>query len=126
MKRSYFGFALVLTLLALGLLGSTALGRIHTPLAQAAAEAAGEAEAGNLPAARELIRQVEVKWNAHRVLRQALIDHRTLDAVDSLLAELEAHDALGRTGSFAAGCRKLAQALENVAQDQALTWENLL
>ena len=126
MKRSYFGFALVLTLLALGLLGSTALGRIHTPLAQTAAEAAGEAEAGNLPAARELIRQVEVKWNAHRVLRQALIDHRTLDAVDSLLAELEAHDALGRTGPFAAGCRKLAQALENVAQDQALTWENLL
>ena len=126
MKRSYIGFALVLTLLILGLLGSTALSRIHIPLAQTAAQAAGEAETGNLPAARELVRQVRAQWDAHGTVRRALMDHRTLDQVESLLAELEAHDARAQPGSFAAACRKLAQALENVARDHALTWENLL
>ena len=126
MKRSYFGFALVIALLVLGLLGSTVLSSLHTPLARTASRAAREAEAGNLPAARALIRRVSDGWHTHSTLRQTLMDRRSLDQVDTLLAELEAYGNLEENALFAAACRRLAQALENAARDQELSWENLL
>lgn len=117
MRRCWLGGGLLVLLLILGLLCSRWSVRFFTDAAQEITLAA-EAETDR---AREIIRQVQDRWQRRRGVHSALLDHAPMEEVDTLFALLEEEDE-----NFRENCIRLSRLLRQLADSQRLTLENLL
>ena len=121
MKRCWLGAGLLLLMLVLGLFFSSLLGRFGRELSREAARAGALAEE-NRAEAVEILEAMERKWQRNRPWLAVLWDHRAIREADTLFALL--------TGSpegdtFRENVLRLAQTLQDLADAQKPSWENI-
>lgn len=126
MKRSWFGFFLLLALLTAALLCSQAMVRIHGENAALLEKAAGLAMEGDWAGAAFLTAQARGIWDKWTLLRTALADHNPVEEIDGLFAALEVYGRAREKVAFAAACRETAKKIQAMGDAHSLKPENLL
>lgn len=126
MKRSWFGFSLLLVLLALALVVTWIMGEIHRPVSQNLREAADFALAGDWNGADAATGRAKQQWQHWANVRLCFADHTPVEEIDSLFGSLEAYEAEKETADFAAACLQLMEKVDAVSQAHGLTLWNLL
>ena len=126
MKRGWIGVALLLLLLATGLLVTWHMGRTHREISRELELAADFALAGNWEEAREEAEDAFEDWQEDWHFSAAFADHEPMEEIDALFAQLEAYAATRDGVAFAAVCRQLSQQVEAMGDAHGLNWWNLL
>ena len=125
MKRSWFGFFLLLILLASGLLVTRLMDRIHAPIARDLVTAGEYALSGDWASAEELARQAEAVWEQQEKLRACFADHGPMEEIDGCFAQLEIYCRMKEETAFAAACGDTARKVNAMGEAHGLKWENL-
>lgn len=125
MKRGWIGFALLLVLLAGGLLSSRYMIRQHSPLARELESAQEYALAGDWETAEQLLNRIAADWTRGWKAAALFADHGPMEEIDGKLARLETYCAQRSALPFAAACAELGRLMEAVADAHRLSWENL-
>lgn len=126
MKHFWLGVGILAALLALGLWTQTGMDRVHLETAHSLQQASEESLQGDPSRGRALANAARERWQAHWEQTAALVDHRLMDEIDGLFSQLQVYSRTDQTGRFAALCAQLASLLEVVAEENRLTWWNLL
>ena len=126
MRRQWIGVGLLLAVLILGIVLTTAFDRIHRPLADKLEAASQAALAEDWTQAERLIGEARGQWQRHRDFAAAVADHEPLEEMESWFAQLEVLAQLREADEFAAGCAHLAMLARAMADSQAITWWSLL
>lgn len=125
MKRSWIGFALLMILLALCVLVTVVMTRIHEPIQTNLLEAADFALNENWIQARHFFREAEARWTSREHFRACFADHNPVEEIDAAFAMLEIYCAAEENLAFAGGCRDLAEKIAAVGEAHAFVWWNL-
>ena len=125
MKRSWFGFGLLVVLLALGLMSTWAMDRIHTPVARDLIAAGESALTENWEEAERLSRQAKAVWDKYEKLRACFADHGPMEEIDACFAQLEIYCRMKEETAFAAACGETARKAEAMGEAHGLKWENV-
>ena len=123
MKRFWIGVAVLLVLFIMGIALTASFSAIHTPLAETLSQAALSAKTGDLETATSAIRQAQQQWESYRRFSAAVLDHRLLEEMEELFAQLE---FTKNPYVLAALCARLSSRAAEMAESQAITWWNLL
>ena len=116
MRRCWLGGGMLVLLLILGLLcGRWTVGFFTEAAADIRQAAQLEPEQ-----AREAICRVQDRWQRRRGIHGALFDHAPMEEIDTLFALAAQED------DFRENCIRLSRLLEQLADSQRLTLENLL
>lgn len=124
MKRIWFGAALLVLLLALGLWLSTRMERTHLAQSEKISRAATLAMQGDWDGAGQLIRDTREEWDKKQPLFSSLSDHEPIDKGDCLFAQLEIYAKARDSVSFSSTCAYLSQHLESMGEGHGLTLAN--
>lgn len=125
MKRSWFGFLLLVVLLALALTVTWIMTEIHRPVAQDLRQAAEYALAEDWAEASALVQRAQNGWEAWAHVRLCFADHTPAEDIDAEFAALDAYRAKKETADFAAACLALKEKVDAVGQAHGLTLWNL-
>lgn len=125
MKRSWFGFALLMVILACALLVSWVMTSVHRPVSQSLQQAADFALAGDWEEARRAAKNAEQQWQAWNGVRLCFADHTPAQDIDSAFAELRAYSAKKVTADFAAACLSLKERVDAMGKAHGLSLEEL-
>ena len=125
MKRIWFGAALLILLLALGLGSSALMERTHLAHAEDLNRAAELAMEGNWAGAANFAEAAKREWNKKRMLVAALSDHEPMDQIEGLFAQLEVFTEIQDAASFGSTCRYLASQLEALGKSHSFNLQNL-
>ena len=126
MKRGWIGLALLVALLASGLLTAKKMEQFHTDGVKKLTRAGVYALEENWAPARELAFQAMKQWQEHREFTAAFADHEPMEDVDCLFAQLPAYAREEDTAHFAAICAELSKRLEAVSNAHSFLWWNVL
>lgn len=126
MKRGWIGLALLVVLLASGLLTAKKMEEIHGDGAKTLTRAGAYALEDNWAPARELAFQAMKHWQEHREFTAAFADHEPMEDVDCLFAQLPAYARQEDAAHFAAICAELSRRLEAVSNAHSFLWWNVL
>lgn len=126
MKRSWFGLALLLVLLAGALLVTWTMERIHEPIARELEQAGACALAGQWHRAESLAEDAEVRWEKWAHFRGCFADHTPMEEIDGGFAQVKAYSQAGEPVDFAAACAQTARRVEAMGQAHGLNWWNVL
>lgn len=126
MKRGWFGAALLLILLGLGIGTSTLMQRFHTPLARSLEQASEYAMEGNWSRAGQIALRTKDSWEEMWHLSATVTDHGPMEEIDALFAQLEVYQDTGDPVHFAAVCAALSRQIEAMGDAHKLSWWNLL
>lgn len=124
MRRSWIGLALLLVLLAAGILISVAMDRVHAPISWDLEQAADFAEVGLWQEAAEHADRAAQQWARWQVFRESFADHTPIEEIDCLLAQLPVY-AKEEDSHFTATCRELVQKVTAVSEAHALSWSSV-
>ena len=125
MKRSWFGFALLMALLLGCLLVTRTMVDIHDPVESRLLQSAQRAMDGDWQKAEELFRQAEQDWKETSCFRNCFADHNPAEEIDAAFAMLQVTCAARDAVAFAGGCRSLARQAAAVGEAHELKWSNL-
>ena len=125
MKRSWFGFGLLLVLLGAGLLVTWAMERIHEPVARDLITAGEYALSGDWAEAERLSRKAEKSWEKNELFRACFADHGPMEEIDACFAQLEVFCRMKEETAFAAACGETARKAEAMGEAHGLKWENV-
>lgn len=125
MKRSWFGFILLLILLALALTVTWVMGQIHRPVVQDLRQAADLALAEDWEGADAAAQRAKSQWQLWANVRLCFADHTPVEDIDSMFGALEAYEAEKETADFAAACLQLKEKVDAVGQAHGLSLWNL-
>ncbi len=125
MKRSWFGFFLLLVLLVLSLAVTWCMDTLHRPVTRDLTLAAEAALAEDWERAASLSGAAKEQWHKWAHFRRCFADHTPIEAIDESFAQLGAYRAEEETGDFAALCRQLSRQVDAVSQAHSLTLWNL-
>lgn len=126
MKRSAMGFVLLLVLLALCIMVTVAMIRIHEPIEAHLLQAADQATAGDWEKTGRFFRQAEEQWKKWENFRSCVADHNPVEEIDAAFEMLKVFCAEEDKLSFVSGCLDLARKVAAVGETQELVWWNLL
>lgn len=126
MKRIWFGAALMVFLLILGICSSHLMEKAWMTQAEKLDLAAQSASDGDWSAARTRIDQAKQAWERHPLLIATLCDQGSIDQIDGLFAQLDALSEARSAASFSSTCVYLARQLEALGGSHSFTLENLL
>lgn len=126
MKRSIFGFALLVILLTTGIAAAVWMDDHHSPITSDLSIAAQCALEGDWKNAQFHLGQAEEAWRRDWHRDAALTDHEPMEEIDSLFSRLAVYGTLGDTGEFSAGCRELAGRIDSLSDTHGLKWWNFL
>ena len=124
MKRIWFGVALMIFLLALGIGSSALLERIQLAQVQRLEQAAELTTDGDWAAARALLAEAKQEWDNKQLLIAALTPHETVDHMEGLFAQLEVFSEARSAAAFSSTCVYLARQLEALGSSHTLNAEN--
>ncbi len=124
MKRSWFGAAILLFLLATGLGVSIAMKNIHRPAAEKLDQAAIQAVRGDWAGAREAAQEAGEQWQKWSTFRDCFADHGPMEDIDSAFARLGVLSAQGDMAEFAALCAELSKKVEDMSDAHVLSLGN--
>ena len=126
MKRCWFGFALLLILLAGGLLATRGMEKIHGALSQTLETAAEAALREDWHGAQAAFEKARAEWEKWWHFSAALADHEPMEEIDSLFAQGEVCLRLGAGEELGLVCVQLARQIRAMGDAHACTWWNLL
>ena len=125
MKRIWFGAALLILMLALGLLSSAIMERTWQAQSENLNCAASLAAEGDWAGARQLQDEAQTEWERKQLLVAALCRHEPIDQIDGLFAQLEIFSEARRAVSFGSTCVYLSQQLDSLGQSHSFNLKNL-
>lgn len=126
MKRSWMGFALLVVLLAGGILVTRQMGKIHEPIGIKLQQAAQCALEGNWERADSFFREAEETWDTWEHFRSCFADHNPVEEIDGEFEMLGVFCGSRDRVAFAGGCRELARKVAAVGEAHEPVWWNLL
>lgn len=126
MKRGWFGAALLLVLLGLGIGSSMMMQKLHTPLAESLDRAAEFALEGNWEQAEHAAREAADTWEKMWHFSATVSDHEPMEEIDALFAQLEVYRAAEDPVNFSSACASLSRQIEAMGDAHELSWWNLL
>jgi len=126
MNRIWFGTALMVLLLVLGIGSSALMEQLQVKQIDRLERAAAAAAEGDWAAARDFSEQAKKEWSKRQLLIAALCDHAVMDHIDGLFAQMEVFSQARSATSFSSTCVYLARQLEAVGYSHSFTLENLL
>jgi len=126
MKRSWFGFSLLMALLLAGVLTTRVMVKIHEPVEALLQQAAASALENDWEQAEASFRQAENGWNAWEHLRSCFADHNPVEEIDAAFETMRTFCTVRDSVAFAGGCRSLARQVAAVGEAHRLVWKNLL
>lgn len=126
MKRSWMGLGLLLVLLAVSLLVTWAMERIHEPISGDLEQAAVFALTGNWDNGEDSFQKARVTWEKWAHFRACFADHNPMEEIEAGFAELEAYGAAREEVAFAAAAKALARKVAAVGEAHGLVWWNVL
>ena len=126
MKRGWFGAALLLVLLLLGIFSTVTMGMFHKPMSEAMERASELSLDGNWEQATRIAGQTEENWEELWHFSACFADHGPMEEIDSLFAQLEIYRETKDVLGFAAVCASLSKQLEAMGDAHELSWWNLL
>ena len=125
MKRIWFGVALLIALLILGLCSGAVMERTHLTQAEELDRAAHLALENRWEDAAAAFETARNSWEESLPLSAALTDHEPMDEIDGLFAELEVFLQLQDFASFSTSCRYLSRQLEALGKSHSFNLQNL-
>lgn len=126
MKRLFIGILILALLLGGSIAISTAMERIHHPIAQDLQQAADRAQQEDWAVALEFFQRAQQRWEKYHDFTAAFADHTPMDEMDALLSELNIYATERENPHFGATCAHLAFMATAMAESHLLTWWNLL
>lgn len=126
MKRSWFGFFLLLLLLAGSFSVTVTMEKIHQEPVQALLQAAQHSEDHRWEAASAALNRARGQWEATEHLRRCFADHTPVEEIAAGFARLSALSPEDDPAEFAATCRELATKAAAIADAHRLNLRNLL
>lgn len=126
MKRSWLGLVLLVLLLAVGILSTWGMGRVHEPVCRDLEAAARACLAENWPKAAYHVALARRSWENWELLRASLTNHGPTEEIDALFAVLEIYGSRREDVAFAALAREMAEKIEAVGDAHSLLWKNIL
>ena len=120
MKRSWFGFVLLILLLFGSFLSTRVMTAIHEPIEAELLQAAQCAMDGNWEKAGKAFREAEEH------VRSCFADHTPVEEIDGDFELLKVYCAAREGASFAGGCLQLARQVAAVGEAHEFVWWNLL
>ncbi len=126
MKRSWFGFFLLILLLFGSIWSTRIMDRIHRPIEGTLRQAAQCALGGNWEKAGSFFREAEESWKQWEHVRSCFADHTPVEEIDGDFELLKVFCAAREGASFAGGCLQLARQVAAVGEAHELVWWNLL
>ena len=126
MKRSWFGFVMLLGLLLGSILSSRAMVRIHGPMEEKLQLSAQCALDGDWHRAEAFFRQALENWEKTEHFRSCFADHTPVEEIDGDFELLKVYCAARETVSFSGGCLQLARQVAAVGEAHEPVWWNLL
>ena len=125
MKKLWFGVALLLVLLCLGIGASLVIGHTHDTLSSRLEEAAALSQT-DWGKATDLANAAATQWAQHRHWVAALAEHEPLEEISSLFSQLALCQSLDDRAEFAAVALRIAGICDTLSESHALYWWNLL
>ena len=125
MKRCWFGFALLLILLAGGLLATRGMEKIHGALYQTLETAAEAALREDWNRVQTDFEKARAEWEKWWHFSAAFADHEPMEEIDSLFSQAKIYATSGRAADFAAYCSRIAKLVEAIGEAHGLTFQNL-
>ncbi len=126
MKRLWLGIGILAVLLAVSCVTSSAMGRIHTPIADDLEAAAAAASREDWEKTKALAERAKARWEQYWYFTATVADHTPMDEIESLFAELEVYLQEQEMPHFSATSRQLAQLAASMADSQKPVWWNFL
>lgn len=126
MKRCWFGVALLILILVLGIAVTWLMDQYHTPIAQQLQQAALCAENAQWEQTRQYTASARSRWEQHRKFSASFADHEPMEEIDRLFAELEIWLQKKDSAHCASICGRLSKAAEAMVDAHAFVWWNLL
>ena len=126
MKRSWIGLGLLLVLLALGIVTTWAMEKIHAPIESQLQQAAVFALEENWAQADAASQSAISAWDKWEHFRACLADHTPVEEIDAGLEELKIYAAARENAAFAAACAELGRKIAAVGEAHGLVWWNIL
>ena len=126
MKRSWFGFGILLVLLIAALLTTWAMDEIHEPIAGDLEQAAEYALLDDWENAELFYGRAAGKWEKWEHFRACFADHTPVEEISAAMAELEVYGIARENAAFAAACAETAEKVEAVGEAHGLVWWNFL
>ena len=126
MNRFWFGVALLVLLLGIGIGSSLVLDALHTPISQDLTAASQEALEERWDAAADLALRAKSQWERQRHGIAAVSSHGPMEQIDALFAELEIYLQEREVFPFAVCCTSLSTWVQALAETHAMSWWNLL
>jgi hypothetical protein len=123
MKRIWLGLGLLVLLLVLGLTITRQMDQVHSDIADGLEKAA---RSENWTQAISQGQQARAQWEEHRRFTASFSEHKNIDQIDSLFAQLEVYENRADALSHAATCAYLSKAISALLDTHRLTWWNLL
>lgn len=120
MKRSFFGAALLLCLLAVSLTVTWGMEKIHRPVAEALTAAEEKARIGDWQGAAELEGIARAGWDRWSELRKCFADHTPAEEIDAQFAMLGACIHAGQWEEFPSLAAQTAQMVKAMGDAHGL------
>ena len=124
MKRSLFGFVLLVSLLLLCLGAAWLMGALHDPISAELRQAADLAQT-DLAGAAALAEQAKAAWKKAEPLSACFADHNPMEQINQEFAQLEIFAREKERVAFAAACGSLAEKMQAMSDAHGLKWRNL-
>ena len=125
MKRSWIGAGLLAVLLAMGLLVTYFMAKIHEPIARDLISAGEYAMAGDWDQAEQLYNRASDSWEQTEVFRACFADHNPMEEVDACFAQGTVYLRMKEETAFAAACGETAKKTQAMGDAHSLVWKNL-
>ena len=113
-------------LLLVGLLSSWYMGRQHSDISGELEDSAWLALSGQWENARKTADRAREQWEENWAFRAAFADHKPMEEIDAMFAELTVLGAAGERTDFARVCSALSRQVESMGNAQKLSWWNIL
>lgn len=126
MKRCWFGLGLLIVLLALSILATAWMTRVHDAIDRDLRLAAQYALEGDWQTADRHFLQAKRSWKTWEHLRASLADHTPVEEADADFAATQVYAYTRQDISFAASCLQLARQVAAVGEAHEFVWWNLL
>lgn len=126
MNRIRFGTALLVVLLAAGILTAWNMSSRSEEIAGQLDTAARQALEGDMPGAQQTLHRAEAIWKKRWGIHAAVADHDPLEQIDAGFAQLRVYGKSGEDVAFAALCAQLAQQIRAIGEAGSPDWKNIL
>lgn len=126
MRRFWIGIVLLTLLLALSILTSLLMPRLHAPIYRQLDAVSQAAQEKDWERCRSLTEDAYHGWLRCRRFTASVADHAPMEAIDSGFAQTLAFLEQGEWAEFAAACASLARSVQAMAESHSMLWWNFL